>query len=102
MNRSWLDEFLHETDELESPTNFWLYSGLATIAAIIKDNISLVRGDKKPLYPNIYVMLLARSGLRKGSPIAYSYQLVEHVNNTRIIRGRSSIQAILKDMATTT
>lgn len=52
------------------------------------------------LYPNIYVMLHAESGLKKGPPISMARQLVKPVNNTRIISGRSSIQGILKDLGT--
>ena len=51
-------------------------------------------------YPNIYVMLHADSGLKKGPPISMAKQLVGPVKNTRIISGRSSIQGILKDLGT--
>lgn len=88
------------TDELESPKSFWMWSSLAAIAAIVKDNVYLNRGGAFKQYPNIYVMLLARSGLRKGPPINLAKRLVTKVNNTRIINGRSSIQAILKEMGT--
>ena len=52
------------------------------------------------LYPNIYVMIHAESGMKKGPPISMARQLVKPVNNTRIISGRSSIQGILKDLGT--
>jgi len=52
------------------------------------------------LYPNIYVMFHAESGLKKGPPISMAKQLVRGVNNTRIISGRSSIQGILKELGT--
>jgi hypothetical protein len=45
-------------------------------------------------------MLYAKSGLRKGKPISLIKQLVNEVNNTRMISGRSSIQAILQEMGT--
>lgn len=97
---TWLEQLLLSTDELESPKSFWKWSALATIAAIVKDNVWLDRGGAFKQYPNIYVMLLARSGLRKGPPINLAKRLVGKVNNTRIINGRSSIQAILKEMGT--
>src|SRR6266850_3100195 len=98
--KTWLEEFLYETEELESPTSFWKYSALAGISAIVKDNVYLVLGDNTKFYPNIYVMLYAKSGLRKGKPISLVKQLVNEVNNTRMISGRSSIQAILQEMST--
>ena len=96
---TWLDKLLSQHSELESPTNFWLWGGMAAISAIVKDNVWLDRQIYN-LYPNIYVMFHADSGLKKGPPISMAKQLVRAVNNTRIISGRSSIQGILKELGT--
>lgn len=96
---TWLDKLLSQHEELESPRNFWLWGGLAAISAIVKDNVWLDRQIYN-LYPNIYVMFHAESGLKKGPPISMAKQLVRAVNNTRIISGRSSIQGILKELGT--
>jgi hypothetical protein len=95
----WLDKLLSQHSELESPTNFWLWGGLAAISAVVKDNIWLDRQIYN-LYPNIYVMFHADSGLKKGPPISMAKQLVRSVGGTRIISGRSSIQGILKELGT--
>ncbi len=102
MDPTWLEILLHSTDELESPKAFWFWAGLSAIAAIVKDNVFIDRGGAFKQYPNIYVMLLARSGLRKGPPINLAKRLVTKTNGSRIISGRSSIQAILKDMSMAT
>ena len=96
---TWLGELVNQHSELESPINFWYWAGLASISAVVKDNIWLNRQIYN-LYPNIYVMLHAESGLKKGPPISMAKQLVRAVNNTRIISGRSSIQGILKELGT--
>lgn len=96
---SWLDDLVKEHSEFESPLSFWKWSALSAISAIVKDQIWLPRYLYK-LYPNIYVMLHAESGLKKGPPVSMANQLVSSVNNTRVISGRSSIQAILKEMGT--
>lgn len=96
---SWLSELIHQHRELESPTSFWYWSAIAAISAVVKDQVWLDRQIYN-LYPNIYVMLHAESGLKKGPPISMARQLVKPVNNTRIISGRSSIQGILKDLGT--
>lgn len=97
---SWLDETIKGYEEFESPLSFYYWSALASISAIVKDNIWLPRAGLYNLYPNIYVMLHADSGLKKGPPVSMARQLVETVNNTRTISGRSSIQGILKEMGT--
>jgi len=96
---NWLENLLSQHNELESPTNFWLWGGLAAISAVVKDNVWLDRQIYN-LYPNIYVMFHAESGLKKGPPISMAKQLVRGVGGTRIISGRSSIQGILKDLGT--
>ena len=96
---SWIDDILEQHSELESPAAFWRWSALSSISAVLRDNVWLNKFAYK-LYPNIYVMLHAESGLRKGPPVSMAKQLVKHVNNTKIISGRSSIQGILKELGT--
>lgn len=95
---SWLNEIVLQHSEFESPVSFWRWSALASISAVVKDNIWLDKFLYK-LYPNIYVMLHADSGLKKGAPIAMAKKLVRACNSTRIISGRSSIQGILKKLS---
>lgn len=96
---SWLNQLVNQHNELESPQSFWKWAALAAISAVVKDQIWM---DKQiyNLYPNIYVMLHAESGMKKGPPVSMARQLVQTVNNTRIITGRSSIQGILKELGT--
>jgi len=96
---TWLEKLLSQHSELESPMNFWLWGGLSAISAVVKDNVWMDRQIYN-LYPNIYVMYHAESGLKKGPPISMAKQLVKAVNGTRIISGRSSIQGILKELGT--
>lgn len=98
--RSWIDELVNQHSELESPRLFWFWSGLCAISAVVKDNVWLDRVGAYKLYPNIYVIFHADSGLKKGPPISLAKDLVRMVNNTRIISGRSSIQGILKRLGT--
>jgi hypothetical protein len=96
---TWIEEIVQQHAELESPKSFWFWSALASISAVMKDQVWLDRQIFKT-YPNIYVMLHAESGMKKGPPISMAKQLVRPVNNTKIISGRSSIQGILKELGT--
>lgn len=98
---SFVSDILNSAKELEPPLNFWRWAALASISAVVKDNLWLPRGgDYYNLYPNIYVMFHADSGLKKGPPVSFAKSLVQKVNNTKIISGRSSIQGILKKLGT--
>jgi hypothetical protein len=98
---NWIDALVKQHTELESPQSFWRWAALASISAVVKDNIWMDRAKIFKTYPNIYVMLHAESGLKKGPPVSMAKQLVQKVGNTRIITGRSSIQGILKEMGST-
>ena len=94
---NWIENIVQQHSELESPASFWYWAGIAAIAAVAKDNVWLNR-QIYDLYPNIYVMFHAESGLKKGPPVSMARRLVSTVNNTKIIGGRSSIQGILKEL----
>lgn len=96
---NWIEQVVQARNEVESPQNFWKWSAIATISAVVKDNVWMNR-QLYLLYPNIYVMFHAESGLKKGPPVNMAKHLVKMVNNTRVISGRSSIQGILKELAT--
>jgi hypothetical protein len=96
-----IESVLEYTKEYESPTSFWKWSIYAAIAGVLRDNVYKIQGDT-PLYPNIYVLLLADSGIhRKGNPVRMCESMVRAVNNTKMISGRTSIQAILDELSQT-
>ena len=98
-NETFLSQFLQHTAIYESPGSFWKWGCYASIAAILRDSCWLPQGERK-LYSNIYVLLLAESsGHRKGPPIDLSETFVVKLNNTKVISGRSSVQAILDELA---
>jgi hypothetical protein len=81
------------------------WAGLTSIAATVANNVYLNRRGKdgKIIYqlkPNLYVMLMADSGLGKGLPVAIAKELVSNIHITRVIAGRNSIEGIIKEMST--
>lgn len=95
----WLDEVLQSTAELESPREYFYWSLLAAISAVIKDNVYLSRGGAFNLYPNVYVILVGKSGVRKGLPVRLANNLVAAVGNTRLMVGRQTIQAVIQRLS---
>jgi hypothetical protein len=96
---TWIEHLLQVTLESESPRKYYYWSGLAAIAGVVKNNVYLDKFYYK-LYPNIYVLLVGKSGIRKGPPVALAKRLVSEVGNTRVISGRASIQAIISELRT--
>lgn len=95
---SFVHDLISMTEEAESPTTFFYWSAMASIAAVVKNNVYINRYNIKHLYPNIYVLLHGGPGVGKGIPIAIARSLVTKVNNTKIIDGTNSIQGIITEL----
>lgn len=89
---------MKHTEIYESPGSFWKWGAYASIAALLRDSCYLKQGDRL-LFPNVYVLFLADSGFRKGPPVDLSETMLAKVNVTKIISGRSSVQAILDELS---
>jgi hypothetical protein len=96
-DKSWIDKIVDDTVEAEAPERFYWWSGLAAISACVRKGLYLDRYYYK-LYPNIYVLLMAGTGGRKSGPPTLAKKLVLEAACTRVISGRNTVQAIIKDM----
>lgn len=96
---TWIEHLLKVTKESESPRRYYYWAGLSAIAGVMKNSVYLDKFYYK-LYPNIFVLLVGKSGIRKGPPVALAKRLVAEVGNTRVISGRASIQAIISELRT--
>jgi len=96
---TWLRDFVKSFEETEPPERYFYWAGLAALSAIIGNKIYLDRFTYR-LYPNLFIFLVGKSGLRKGVPVDKAKQIVSTVNNTRIYSGRLSVEAITKDLGT--
>jgi hypothetical protein len=100
--QSWISDLIEENQSVETPESWLYWSFLCCLSAAAANGYTLrtLKGNLL-YYPNIYVMLLGESGLGKGYPVNYAKRLVQEIDTTRVIAGRSSIQAIIKELATT-
>jgi hypothetical protein len=93
----WIEQILEETAEFEAPERYIYWAALASISAVCRKNLYLERFTHK-LYPNIFVLLVGESGLKKGYPINLARRLVERTHCTRVIAGRYSIPAAIREL----
>ncbi len=102
MSASWIDDLLEENKVVETPES-WIYWSLMFAISSAAANAYTLRTLKGNLlyYPNLYIILMGESGLGKGYPVNLAKRLLQEANITRVIAGRSSIQAIIKEGATT-
>lgn len=100
MAKDYIQQFLDYTAEYESPTEFFYWSILTGIAACLRDNCYLLLGDSR-FYPNIYTLIIAKPAMRKAKPLNSTVELLKYVANTKIIEGRTSIQAVIMRLGET-
>lgn len=103
MNRqNWVDSLVDECSHVETPKSWLWWSFLSCISAAAGNNYYLTSLKGDLIYkPNLYIMLLGASGLGKGFPVNRAKLLVSKADVTRVIAGRSSIQAIVKEFSIT-
>lgn len=98
--KSWIDTVVESTKNVEAPERYFWWASAAAISAVVRKNVFLSRAGHYNLYPNIYVALVSKhSGLRKGYPISLTSKFINGVQCTRVIEGRSSIQAVIREFS---
>jgi len=102
MSFSWIEDLVNEYRDVETPESWIYWSLMCCISAAAANAYTLISFKGNHVYyPNIYVILMGESGLGKGFPVSLAEKLVRASDCTRVIAGRSSIQAIIKEGATT-
>jgi hypothetical protein len=101
MPPNWIDDVMSEVEHVETPRSWIYWSLLCAVSAAMGNNydMKILRGSVQ-IKANLYVVLLGESGLGKEFPISLSRELMEKADVTRVIAGRSSIQAVIKELST--
>jgi len=98
---SFVADFLTHYQTYESPTTFWKWAAYTGIAAAVRDNVYFKQRDML-LFPNVYTILVASSAVhRKGNPVNMVEGMLKEISATKVIAGRTSIQAILDELGHT-
>lgn len=102
MSSSWIEDLISEHQVVETPVSFIYWSLMFVISSAAANQYTLrTLSGRVTYHPNLYIMLLADSGIGKGYPINLAKRILQEADITRVIAGRSSIQAIIKEGATT-
>jgi hypothetical protein len=101
VKENWVNNLVGECSHVETPKSWLYWSFLSCISAAAGNNYHLrtLKGDLN-YKPNLYIILLGESGLGKGFGINRAKNLVNKASVTRVIAGRSSIQAVVKELST--
>lgn len=92
-------EIIKITDDAESPQSWRMWAAMAAISAVVGRKVYKNMGGVYTVYPNLYIMIVGDSGLRKSLPVDIVDRLVRGVGNARVISGRNSVQSIISDLS---
>jgi len=74
--KNWLDSYMLYSEHQESPSWFHEWVGLFTLASAMEQRVWMDKGSYK-IYPNMYVVLVARSArCRKSTAVALGMRLL--------------------------
>jgi hypothetical protein len=100
---NWIDDILQECEIVETPRSWIWWSLIAAISASCGNNYYLKALNGAVTYrPNLYIILLGPPGLGKAFGVNLAAGLVRRADVTRVIEGRSSVQAIISDISKAT
>lgn len=74
-----LSAYMEFCSNSESPTSYHMWSGLSVVASAMERKTWLRWGHSE-LYPNLYIVLIGPSGVRKGEPITIARSLLESIS----------------------
>lgn len=75
----WIDVYLDYVSNTEPAEQFKLWTAISCIAACLRRKVVLEFGALT-LYPNIYIVLVAPSGGRKGTAMGPGYKMLRDLN----------------------
>jgi hypothetical protein len=98
---NWIDDVLSEVTDVETPTSWIWWSLVTAISACAANNYHLRAFNGQHIVKaNLYTILYGDSGLGKSYPVNLAKAFVAKADCTRVIHGRSSIQAIVSEIGT--
>lgn len=91
-----LDIYMYATGESEIPKTWLKWVCISTVAASLADRVWFQKLAWKVLHPNLYVMLIGKSGVGKGAAIDFGLQFRhERIN---MLRGSATKQSLMDRM----
>lgn len=88
--------YLHHCGQSEVPKAFQVWSAFAMVAACVSDRVFLYKNRERPLYPNLYTILIGPSGLGKGEAIDTVGKFIQKAPDVGYYEGRATA-ALLVD-----
>lgn len=94
----WIETYLSYVENTEPAEQFKLWTAISCIAACLQRKVVLEYGALT-LYPNMYVVLVAPSGGRKGTAMGPGYKMLRELN-VRMSAEATTREALIRALNT--
>jgi len=95
---NFIESLLDLTKEWETPRKFIEWAGIASISAVLKRKVFIQKRGGLIVYPNLYICIVGKSGIRKSAAPNIAQKLVKESEMTKLLVDRGSIQYIIEDL----
>jgi hypothetical protein len=97
----WIDAFMRYTDNTEPPDIFRFWTAISVIASALQRKCYVLWGSSLIFYPNLYIVLVGPSGVRKGTAMAPGLELIEDLGKIKVAAQATSLQALIRRLKET-
>lgn len=92
----WLESYMEYTNESEPPDSYRLWSGISTIAAVLRRKVFLLW--HAPIYPNMYIVLIGPPGrCRKGTAMGQAQPFLRELG-IRLSSNSITREALIREL----
>jgi len=100
--KSWLEEYLKYVDNTEPPILYHEWTGVMTLAAVLKRKVWLRWGINDTLFPNLYTILVGPAGkCRKGTAMKAGLGLIRTLGG-KVSPSSVTREALIKELSEST
>ena len=93
----WISSFIESTEHSEAPLQYRIWVGISCIASCLERKCYLIWSGR--LYPNMFVVLIGNSGVRKGTAMIPGLSLLQEVG-VNISANAITRQALIRSLVT--
>jgi len=97
----WITSFMQFTDNTEPPKLFRFWTAVSVIASALQRKCFVQWGSSLLFYPNLYIVLVGPSGVRKGTAMNPGLDLIEDIGKIKVAAQATSLQALIRRLKET-
>jgi hypothetical protein len=92
----WINSFMEFTENSEPPEAFRFWTAVSVLASALQRKCFIQWGSSLIFYPNLYIVLVGPSGVRKGTAMDPGFDLIEDIGKIKVSAQATSLQALIR------